>query len=678
MIGRPARLAKRRSPSGDGVRFFGVRDPGVLGVTDFEKHPHPTVQHWEPRTKAEREMLPRFRGMSKQKRMDRALQNVMSGEWNISESARNAGVSRGALHVRIKEARAQLAAQEERIEEARAHKAGEVQAEPAEVPALHVSGERRRVGTFQEFNARYFGNEVCPDCGVHHETPEFHNEMMDLLEDRGRRMKLVNLAPYHAKSTTATMKSTLYEICRDPSSRTAIISRATPLAKAFLYQIKQHLTDPDLYNGAEGNLIDDFGPFYNPNHWSEDQIYIAGRSGAQKEPTVSVYGYGTQIYGRRFDRMIFDDIADLDNQNTPEAIDKMYRKMWQEYANRVGKTGQLIWVGTRVNSGDIYSKLDEVEGINILRYPCILDEDNREVLWPEHYPFEVAAQQRDAMGEVEFQLVYQNVDLPGLSASYTPDLLERAHDPKRFLGEFDSRWAFVLGLDPAGANAQAGYTAMVVMALDLESQKRHLVDLVNVKSMKAPQVLEQIMQFADQYPLRELRVEVNGLQAQLYQYNEELNAKLVSKGVKLQPHVTHKGNKWDPQWGVEAMATLFHNQMISTPWADVATRKKFRELEQQLLQVPMNLNSKTAPSDLVMAMWFAALGCRDIQARTAIPMFDSRMRVPGRIRKNRRVVDFGEKHHRAPSRDEEVGNWMGRPGPAPAAERFVNVPGGVR
>ena len=632
---------------------------------------------WKPKNKVEETMARKYRGWTNPDRMKEAVRLVVEEGLSQSEAARRCGVSRPRVNANVKVAREKQAEVQSRVDASRAEKVA--LPDPLQNPSVDGTDvqpyitQERRVGTFREFNERYFGNEICPDCGKHHETPEFHGQLMDLLEDRSKRMKLVNLAPYHAKSTTATMKSTLFEIVRDPSSRTAIISRGGDLAAAFLYQIKQHLQDPDLYNGAAGNLIEDWGPFYNAGYWNQDNIYIAGRSGAQKDPTVSVYGFGKQIYGRRFDRMIFDDVADLENQNTPESIAKMYKRIWQEYSNRVGKTGQLIWVGTRVAAGDIYSLLDDVEGMNVLRFPCILDEEQQTTLWEDHFPYSAAVAQRNAMSEADFQLVYQNIDLPGHGASFTQEAMDRSHDPDRFIGQFGGTWGLVAGLDPAGANAQAGYTALVLMGVDLETGRRHLVDLVNVKQMKAPQVIAQILEWAERYPLRELRVEVNGLQAQLYQYNAELNAALSNKGIRIAPHITHKGNKWDPQFGVEAMATLYHNGMISTPWADANSRVKFRELEQQLLQFPMG-----NVSDLVMAMWFAELGCRELFQRVQLPMFDGRQKVPGRIRKRRGVIDFGNHKVRSPSREETDGSLFGAVASQLPAERFVNVPGHVR
>jgi len=626
--------------------------------------------NWEPKTKAEERMDKAFRNLSRSERMDRAVGAVLEGDLSVSAAARKFGVDRSACSRKVSGERKRREEQDERSARARAENVAAVVDEPVRemLPDGPIS-ESRRVGSFREFNDRYFSNEMCPDCDKHHDTPDFHLEVMDLLEDRSKRLKLVNFAPYHAKSTICTFKSTLYELVRDPKSRTAIISAGGDLAEAMLYQIKEHLTDPDLYDGSVGNLIEDWGPFYNPGHWGKDSIYIYGRSGAQKDPSVSTYGFGKKIYGRRFDRMIFDDVADMENQNTPEAIQKMYRKVWQEYVNRVGKTGQIIFVGTRVMPGDVYSLLDDVEGMNVFRRPCIIDEETGSMLWPDHYPLRSALEQKSAMSVEQFQLVYQNVDTPGFGASFPPDVLERSHDPERFQGHYDPSWVLVLGVDPAGANAQAGYTAMVVLGVDVVSGRRYLVDLVNQKQMKAPQIMDQIFDWSEKYPLRELRVEVNGLQSQIFQYNTELQSRMANRGIRVVPHITHKGNKFDPRFGVEAMSSLYHNGVISTPSQDINSREKFKQLEEQLQTFPMG-----NVSDLVMAMWFAELGCKEYMQRQTAPSFDPRAKIPSRIANKRRIVNFGDRTTRAPGRQDLTSPLHGAPG-SPGEHSFVNVAG---
>jgi hypothetical protein len=77
-------------------------------------------------------------------------------------------------------------------------------------------------------------------------------------------------------------------------------------------------------------------------------------------------------------------------------------------------------------------------------------------------------------------------------------------------------------------------------------------------------------------------------------------------------------------------------------------------------------------------MWFAELGCRELFQRTTLPMFDGRQRVPGRIRKRRGVIDFGNNAVRSPTYEETNGSLYGPVRQQLPAARFVNVPGHVR
>jgi hypothetical protein len=597
--------------------------------------------------------------------MDEAVKLCVHGGMSQSEAARQCGVSRQQLNVRVGQERKRSAEFEARSQVALAERQAAYEDEPVSAPV--VSGEVRRVPPPGEFIRHYFGNVVCPDCGVHHEIPGFHDTMLDKIADPKSRRLLINLAPYHAKSTIGTVYSTLYELCRNPNSRTGIVSKSERLAQRFLFQISKYLSDPDVYQDAAGNLIDDWGPFHNPNSWNKNDIYVAGRQSAEKDPSVSVYGVGALIYGYRFDRMIFDDIADLENQRNPDRVQEMLRWTTQECATRVGKSGKLVFLGTRVSSGDIYSYLETLPAYEVVRFPCILDDLEESTLWPDHFPYRAAVEQRESMALEQFQLVYQNVDMPGLGASFPLTVLETVQDPTRRVGHYDPHWRLVIGLDPAGAGEQAGFTAMVLLGVDVATGRRYLVDAVNHRQMKAPQVKDQILDWVSRYPIVELRVEVNGLQGQIYQYDNELVHRLTNAGVRVAPHVTHR-NKWDPQFGVESMGPMFYNGMVSVPWEDVASRRKFEPLMDQLQQFPMG-----KVTDMVMALWFADLACRELVQRAHLPAFDLRAKIPNRVRRKRRIVDFGTGEVRRPGFDD-VSDPLSD---APHVSNLVNMSGGV-
>lgn len=623
-------------------------------------------------------VLRQYQGLPSYKRMEAALGLVAKGQ-NQSEAARSTGVSRSHLNKRVVELRKVAEEQQARSALAKQERLSP-SARPTEEPVpvepeqglIRVTNEVRRVPPFQEFAEKYFGHIICPDCDRHHVPPPVHIEMMEQITDPAIKRLLINVAPYHAKSTVGTVYSTLYELCRDPNSRTCIVSKSAKLAKKFLRQIGRFLTDPRVYDGAAGNLIDDWGPFQGPGGgWTADMFYVTGRQSAEKDPSVEALGVGGQIYGSRYDRIICDDIADLENQKSQERVKDMQLWLTQEADSRVGRSGKLILVGTRVSAGDIYSFLQDLPGYKVIRYPVILDEESGTTLWPDHFAMEDAVLKRDSVTPEQWQLVYQNVDTPGIGASFTPDIIAAAHDTERCFGHYDPSWGLVAGLDPAGANAQSGFTALFLLGVDFKSGRRYLVDMVNVKQLKAPQLRDQIFAWADQYPLRELRVEVNGLQSQLVQYNEEILSRLTNRGVRVTPHVTTKNNKWDPQFGVESMAPMFHNRQISLPAMGIGDRTRLKALEEQLISFPMG-----RVSDLVMAFWFAELGVREMFQRQSVPLFDHRRHVPNRIARRRRVIDFSAQTIRTPTPGEvdQFGKPMW-PVDENVQHRLVNVDG---
>lgn len=571
-------------------------------------------------------MEKRYEGWSTQRRYERAIKGVLDEGWTISEAARKLGINRSNLSVRVK------AARKEREEAER--KAAEEMA--AGKRAVWVRQERR-VGTFEEFFNTYFTNWVCPDCQVHHDMPDFHREIIDAIESDERRI-VVNLPPYHSKSTLVTVWHTVYEICRNPNSRTIIVSKSAPFAKSFLHAIKDILSVPELYQDSQRNLIEDWGPFMpESGGWSEYEIYVQNRTGAEKDPTVLSMGYGGQIYGRRADTIKFDDIATLENQRNPERVAQMIEWLNKEALSRIGKSGQAIWVGTRVAPGDIYSVLTQRPGYKVIRYSALLDEATQQVLWPEHFPYEQVLTHRSEMSAADFQLVYQNVSVPGLHASFTQEMMDEAKDTSRVIGHYLPGWRLIAGLDPAGGNKDSGATAMVLLAVDLDTGMRFVVDAVSEKGMKAPRMRDLMLEWTDRYPIYEWRVESNGVQSQLIQYNEEIIRALALKGVRVNPHYTTGKNKWDPEFGVESMAPLFSANLVSIPWGNAQAAQRFQPMIEEFVAFPMGITS-----DLVMAFWFAELGIRDVLQRAHMPLFNERMRRrwPARIKRRARVVDF--------------------------------------
>jgi hypothetical protein len=165
----------------------------------------------------------------------------------------------------------------------------------------------------------------------------------------------------------------------------------------------------------------------------------------------------------------------------------------------------------------------------------------------------------------------------------------------------------VAGLDPA----MAGYTAAVCIGVDIATQKRYLLDVSNVQGMKPDMIRDLIKDWTDKYSVSEWRVEKNAFQAMLTQ-DREVREYLSARGATLKEH--HTGNnKWDTDFGVASLTTLFYG------WEDKTAQIEFpsthmseglKALIEQLVTWYPDA-AKSQKTDCVMAFWFAELACRD-------------------------------------------------------------------
>ena len=120
-------------------------------------------------------MNKKYEKWSKARRFEAAVAKVLDEGWTQTEAAEIFGVSRQHLNKKVKEARHE---QSERVESIKQEA----------IKAGPLDKQERRVGTFTEFCDTYFQNWICPDCGVHHETPGFHQDMAEAITGDYRRV----------------------------------------------------------------------------------------------------------------------------------------------------------------------------------------------------------------------------------------------------------------------------------------------------------------------------------------------------------------------------------------------------------------------------------------------------------------------------------------------------------
>lgn len=506
--------------------------------------------------------------------------------------------------------------------------------------------------SFAEFSERYLDAKVFPhaqnvvDMMEGREPTWLHPSMT--WEPGEQDLCIVNMPPEHAKSTTITMNYITYRIALDPNVRVIVVSKTQAMARKFLFGIKTRLTH-DKYAAMHARFGPAGGYSAGSESWSQDMIYVSGsvRESGEKDPTVLALGVRGHVYGSRADIIVLDDVVDGTNAHEYE---KQIDWIQSEIISRISASGTLLVVGTRLASKDLYLELrnptrypDEASPWSYLAMPAVLEfadkPDDWVTLWPRSNQPEIGAKGVDAepgedglfakwngprlakkrgrMQPRTWSMVYMQSQVSE-DAIFSPEAVSSAVNGNRMTGKMpvgmngcrsngDEGLIVVAGLDPA----TSGHTAAIVGGLDPQTQKRYVFDVFNRAGTKPEEMRELIMAWTDKYRIAEWRIEKNGFQGFLV-HDREINDYCNQRGTVIRPHFTGS-NKHDVDFGVASMTVLFNNwqekrQLIELP--STAVSEAAKALVEQLVTWSPDLG-KRAKTDLVMALWFFELACRD-------------------------------------------------------------------
>ena len=527
--------------------------------------------------------------------------------------------------------------------------------EDAKEKSLRALGIAREDISFPQFSEMFLDQKVFPhhqdwiDLLEGNEPSWLHPNM--IYEPGDKHRLLVNVPPEHAKSTVITVNYSTYRIALDPNVRIIVVSKTLIKAREFVYAIKQRLSHPRWLKlqttfGPEGGWKED------SDTWRVDTVYLGSdaRNSSEKDPTIQALGMGGQIYGARADLIILDDCITTANAHEYE---KQINWLQKEVITRLGKNGKLLVVGTRIAPTDFYKELRDPKywsgGKSPFTYmgmPAVLQYAEKpkdwETLWAksdvpwdgdEDTPDEdglypkwdgpTLARRRGEVTPSTWALVYQQEDVTEDSI-FPAELVQGSINGMRRRGPLkpglaghpeDAEGYTVVGFDPA----MTGNAAFVAATYNRYDGKIYVLDCLNMAEPTPQKIREAIEIFVQKYRPQELRVEINAHQ-KAYALDEDLRNWLSAYGVRLNSHFTGK-NKWDTNFGVASMSTLFgttrdgrfqKDNILELPSTEGS--EGIKALVQQLLTWKPDTKGKT---DCVMALWFAVIRCREFMQQNA-------------------------------------------------------------
>lgn len=511
------------------------------------------------------------------------------------------------------------------------------------------------VPDFPDFCEQYLGMRL-----FRHQLQWF-----DLLEGRAPRdlhpgqryvpadpdMLLINTPPDHAKSTTITVSYVVWRIVQDPNIRILIVSKNQDMAKKFLVSIKDRLSESETFS----DLQTDFGPpggfAEGASVWAADKIYVSGRDSGEKDPTVQALGMRGHIYGSRADLVVMDDcIVGINAHEYEKQIDWIQKEVGSRVASAAGR---ILLVGTRIESVDLYGEIMKPvyysEGSSpwtLLTQPAVEEFTDTPVTWTTLWPLtnrppvsvqgrklaesqgwprdsmwpakngEALAKERRRISPRAWSLVYmqeQVADDAIFRMDAVQGCIDRARYPGRLMaGQSDHRkhgmegLTVIAGLDPAAA----GYTAIAVVGLDRRSGERWVLEVVNKRALPPHELRAEIQRITERYNVNEWRIETNAYQASIVQDHLIRNF-LNARGTILTGHHTG-GKKWDTDFGVASMATLFEGWQDGKNLIRLPSQTQSEPMRQLVEQFTSWFPETKGLTDIVMAMWFVEIRCREL------------------------------------------------------------------
>jgi len=549
-----------------------------------------------------------------------------------------------------------------------------------------VTGDAKFKIGFEEFSREFLDSPIF----AHHRSwidilegrePSYLHDSM-VYDPASKKRLLINVPPEHAKSTVITVNYCVYRIAMDPNIKITIVSKTQERAKEYLYSIKQRLSHErwaklQAVYGSVGGWKED------ADTWKADRIYLS-RDSTEKDPTVQALGIGGQITGARSNLIILDDVVTTSNAHEWE---KQLLWLQRDVVTRLGDSGKLLVVGTRIASNDLYREIrspDHWVGgkspFTYLSMPAVLeydeDPENWVTLWPKsHLPWEGSEDEvlpdddglypkwngpalfrrRSEVSPSAWALVYQQQDVQEDSI-FSPASVQGSINGMRKRGPLKpgapghpkerGAWYTIMGLDPA----MSGNTAAVIMTVDRNTRNRYILDVENMTEPNPQKIQKLIEEWVTKYQPQELRIETNAHQ-KAYALDDDLRQYLANSGVKFSSQFTGK-NKWDTSFGVAAMAGLFgtvrgntHNNdnLIEIPSQDGS--EGIKALIQQLITWKPDTKGKT---DCVMALWFCELRAKEVISNSRINQshltnrWATRKQLEGRFTVNVNDYEFAQ------------------------------------
>lgn len=424
---------------------------------------------------------------------------------------------------------------------------------------------------------------------------------------------VVLVAPVeHAKSQSVSVGRVLFELGKNTSARIALISGGEKLSRKLLKQIRAEIERNTRLHRVFPHLRRSSRP---EDPWTATAITVE-RTTIARDPSVQALGAFGQIVGSRLDIIVLDDVLSFENTRTEEQRKKMVEWFDTTVYTRAVQGAKIFAIGTPWHPDDLLHELSKRPAFVARRYSAVENPDDPprkwRPIWPENWPLQRLLHRRANMPEAHFIRKYLcRVQLDSTSR-FQKQWLERmvqlgrgrsfelAAPPRR-----TPRGAYLpcfTGVDlGVGSKSKSNLTVICTIAVFPNGMRM----IVNIESgrWQAPEIIARLRETSRIYR-SEILVESNTAQRYLVQMAQVGAGKIEN----IHGRDTTAQNKYDEQWGVEALAVEIKNMLWIMPSGDAG--QAVPEEGRALINECLYYDPEGHAGDRLMAFWLAREAAR--------------------------------------------------------------------
>lgn len=431
--------------------------------------------------------------------------------------------------------------------------------------------------------------------------PRHQEVWADFLQDNDNCLLIAPAC--HGKSIVGSIGMSPWQIAKDRQIRLGIMTGGDDLAQDIMSEIKWHLEENE-------RLIELYGQFKpkKPERWNKFEIRVEGGlfSMRQKDVTVFVGSHKSNWKGKRLDGILGDDLVTPNNSGSYEGCKDLIDWFWETANTRLEPNGWKKLVGTPEHEADLYHDiLRNPRDFKILHQKAIINDQTKQVLWPEKWTYGILAERR-ADKYIAFMKHFQTTVVNGEAAKINQDQINECYDSTLTMypgltTEMRSQFKnIIMGVDPAWTkNKRSKFAVITTVGVRKDNGKRQILDIMR-EQMEYDQLFAAIRYKYNVMKPEIVVVETNNLQ-------ERLRQEVANQAIPTKACFTTK-EKNDVLMGIPMIYSLILAKKLVLPTGDQASRELSHRFINELLSWP---NGEF--SDILMSYYFCE---QEIRQRT--------------------------------------------------------------